>query len=106
MNRSKKNVPLRPKKKITNTDECKTKRVDDQRWRKNKLSYLERIDMIRAMQISDASRAAEIHVFGWRSAYRGIISDDFLFNKMIVSKRVSYFENSVRNQKVMCSMME
>ena len=32
------------------------------------------------------------------SAYRGILSDDFLFNKMIVSKRVSYFENSVRNQ--------
>ena len=32
--------------------------------------------MIRAMEISDIPRVAEIHVFGWRSAFRGIISDE------------------------------
>ena len=54
--------------------------------------------MIRAMLISDVPRVAEIHVFGWRSAYRGIVSDDFLFNKMLVSKRINSFENAIRNQ--------
>jgi ribosomal protein S18 acetylase RimI-like enzyme len=56
------------------------------------------MNMIRVMQISDVSRVAEIHVFGWRSAYRGIVSDEFLFNKMIVSNRIKWFENAVRNQ--------
>jgi len=55
------------------------------------------MDMIRAIQISDAPRAAEIHVFGWRSAYRGIVSDEFLFNKMIVLERLSGFENAIRD---------
>ena len=53
--------------------------------------------MIRIMELSDIPRAAEIHVFGWRSAYKKIISDDFLFNKMLVSKRISHFDNAVRN---------
>ena len=53
--------------------------------------------MIRAMTLSDVPRVAEIHVFGWRSAYRGFISDDFLFNKMLVSKRINAFDNAVRN---------
>ena len=53
--------------------------------------------MIRAMVLSDVPRVAEIHVFGWRSAYRGFISDDFLFKKMLVSKRIDVFDNSVRN---------
>ena len=53
--------------------------------------------MIRAMKISDAPRAAEIHVFGWRSSYKGFISNEFLFNNMIVSERVRFFENAVRS---------
>ena len=53
--------------------------------------------MIRAIQISDVPRAAEIHVFGWRSAYRGIVSDKFLFTKMIVAERLGVFENAVLN---------
>ena len=53
--------------------------------------------MIRAMALSDVSRVAEIHVFGWRDAYRGFISDDFLFKSMLVSKRIDVFDNSVRN---------
>jgi ribosomal protein S18 acetylase RimI-like enzyme len=55
------------------------------------------INMIRLMQITDVPRVAEIHVFGWRSAYRGIVSDEFLFNKMIVSQRMISFENAVNN---------
>ncbi|MCL2120703.1 MAG: GNAT family N-acetyltransferase [Clostridiales bacterium] len=42
-------------------------------------------------------RVAEIHVFGWRDAYREIISDDYLFNTMLVSKRMKYFEEAVVN---------
>ena len=53
--------------------------------------------MIRTMALSDVPRVAEIHVFGWRDAYRGIISDDYLFNKMLVSKRIKYFEDAVNN---------
>jgi len=53
--------------------------------------------MIRAIQISDVPRAAEIHVFGWRGAYRGIVSDEFLFNKMIVAKQLEIFKNAVLN---------
>jgi len=53
--------------------------------------------MIRPMELSDVNRAAEIHVFGWRSAYRGIVSDSFLFNEMLVSKRIGGFYNAVCN---------
>ena len=53
--------------------------------------------MIRTMEITDLPRVAEIHVFGWRSAYRGIISDEYLFNKMLVSRRMSSFESAVKN---------
>ena len=51
--------------------------------------------MIRKMTVEDAPRVAEIHVFSWREAYRGIISDDFLFNKIRVAKRQEYFENAM-----------
>jgi len=47
--------------------------------------------MIRPMGLTDIPRKAEIHVFGWRSAYRGIISDEFLFTKMLVSKQIERF---------------
>jgi len=40
------------------------------------------------MQLSDISRVAEIHTFGWRYAYRGIVSDEHLFNVMSVTKRI------------------
>ena len=53
--------------------------------------------MIRPMQISDIPRVAEIHVFGWRCAYRGIVSDEHLFNKMLVSKRMERFSESLQN---------
>ena len=53
--------------------------------------------MIRPMQISDIPRVAEIHVFGWRCAYRGIVSDEHLFNTLLVSKRMERFEEHLRN---------
>jgi len=53
--------------------------------------------MIRAMKLSDIPRVAEIHVFGWRSAYRGIVSDEFLFNEFLVSKRMAKFEQSLKD---------
>ena len=51
--------------------------------------------MIRKMELPDINRVAEIHVFGWRSAYRAFISDDFLFNKITVSKSMRNFENAI-----------
>ena len=47
------------------------------------------------MKISDVPRVSEIHVFAWRSAYRGIISDEILFNQRLVSKSMERFNNSV-----------
>ena len=54
------------------------------------------IIVIRPMQLSDVPRVAEIHVFGWRCAYRGIVSDEHLFNTLLVSKRMERFEESLR----------
>jgi len=51
------------------------------------------------MQLSDVPRAAEIHVFGWRCAYRGIVPDEHLFNVMSVAKRSERFEAILRDQK-------
>ena len=53
---------------------------------------------IRPLQLSDAPRIAEILVFAWRSAYRGIISDDILFNERLVSNRIPRFEDAARNK--------
>ena len=48
--------------------------------------------MIRPMQASDIPRVAEIRVFGWRYAYRGIISDEHLFNELLVTKQIARLE--------------
>ena len=53
--------------------------------------------MVRAMEVSDIPRVAEIHVFGWRCAYGGIISDEFLFTKMLVASRITRFESYIRD---------
>ena len=53
--------------------------------------------MIRPIAISDISRAAEIHVFAWRSAYRGIISDEYLFKTRSVAGSLKRFEDTVRD---------
>ena len=43
--------------------------------------------MIRKAELEDSSRIADIQVFGWRNAYRGIIDDFILFNKLNIEKK-------------------
>jgi ribosomal protein S18 acetylase RimI-like enzyme len=43
--------------------------------------------MIRKAVVEDAGRLAEMHIGGWRHAYRGIIADAFLFGKLDVCRR-------------------
>ncbi|SLM18451.1 conserved hypothetical protein [uncultured spirochete] len=43
--------------------------------------------MIRKATVNDASRIAEIQIFGWRNAYRGIIDDKILFAKLNIEKK-------------------
>ena len=51
--------------------------------------------MIRRAQIEDANRLAEIHIFGWRAAYREIVSDQYLFSKLSVIKRAESFRKVI-----------
>ena len=55
--------------------------------------------MIRIANIEDSSRMAEIHVFGWRCAYKDFISLDHLYNKFTVKIREEKFREylSVKN---------
>ena len=55
--------------------------------------------MIRQAEIKDASRIVEIHIFGWRCAYRGIISDDYLFTTLSVAQRIKPFEKVLEEHK-------
>ncbi len=50
--------------------------------------------MIRKATIEDAPRIAEIHIFGWRSAYRGILPDEYLFSGLSVCKRAISLEKA------------
>ena len=50
--------------------------------------------MIRPMKLSDVPRVAEIHIFGWRSAFRGIVPDEVLFGRMSVQRSMERFEDS------------
>lgn len=51
--------------------------------------------MHRRAQLDDAGRIAEIHVFGWRCAYRGIVTDDVLFGKMRVAASAERWRKSL-----------
>ena len=51
--------------------------------------------MIRPMKRTDVPRVAEIHVFGWRSAFRGIVPDEVLFGRMSVQRSIKRFEDSL-----------
>ena len=55
-------------------------------------------EMIRPMQKSDIPRVAEIVVFGWRSAYRGIVSDEHLFKERLVSTQIAKYEERMDNE--------
>ena len=56
--------------------------------------------MIREANINDCSRMAEIHVFGWRCAYKGFISIEYLINKMTVKKREDAFIQYLSNIEI------
>ena len=51
--------------------------------------------MIRVMELADIPRVAEIHVFGWRTAFRGIVSDEILFGRMSVARSMKRFEGAL-----------
>ena len=56
--------------------------------------------MIREAHINDCPRMAEIHVFGWRSAFKGFISGEYLINKMTVKTREESFRQYLLNTEV------
>ena len=62
--------------------------------------------MIRNAKIEDSSRIAEIHVFGWRCAYKEFISLEHLYNKFTVKIREEKFieylsdKNNIENNYV------
>jgi len=45
--------------------------------------------MIRKATKDDASRVAEIHVFGWRAAYGDIVAEGYLFGRLSVARRAA-----------------
>jgi ribosomal protein S18 acetylase RimI-like enzyme len=47
------------------------------------------------MEESDVERVAEIHVSAWRNAFFGILSNDFLFNRLRVQSRVEIYRKSL-----------
>ncbi|OGR42657.1 MAG: hypothetical protein A2X35_01525 [Elusimicrobia bacterium GWA2_61_42] len=51
--------------------------------------------MVRKAKIEDAERLAEIHIFGWRNAYRKILTDKFLFDELRVCRRAEGFKKVV-----------
>jgi len=51
--------------------------------------------MIRNAETDDASRLAEIHICGWRYAYRGIISDYELFTQRQISKSIESMKRKI-----------
>jgi len=55
--------------------------------------------MVRKAAVDDVARIAEIHVTGWRFAYRHLISEEFLFKTMNVPQRIAAFTKSIEEQK-------
>lgn len=53
--------------------------------------------MVRPIALSDIPRAAEVHVFAWRSTLRGVISDQFLFGNLLVINSISRFTDNFNN---------
>jgi GNAT superfamily N-acetyltransferase len=54
--------------------------------------------MIRKAILEDCPRIAEIHVFGWRCAYKEFISIEYLINKMTVKGREEKFIEYLSNK--------
>ncbi|MGL4610904.1 MAG: GNAT family N-acetyltransferase [Trueperaceae bacterium] len=54
--------------------------------------------MIRSATLSDARAIAEVHVKSWQSAYRGLLSEDFLEN-LSVDRREEIWRNGIQNSQ-------
>lgn len=50
---------------------------------------------IRNAELSDAEKIASIHAESWRSAYRGILSDEFL-DGAVWNERLSHWQKKIR----------
>jgi ribosomal protein S18 acetylase RimI-like enzyme len=55
--------------------------------------------MIRKADIDDSSRIADIQIFGWRNAYRGIIDDEILFKRLNIEKKSQMIKNVLEEGK-------
>ena len=55
--------------------------------------------MIRKAETKDSSRIADIQIFGWRYAYRRIISDVVLFSKLNIEKKSQKVRESIEENK-------
>ncbi|MEN6382434.1 MAG: GNAT family N-acetyltransferase [Rectinema sp.] len=53
--------------------------------------------MIRKSRPEDASRMADIQVFGWRYAYRTIVDDRILFSKLNIEKKAQSIRKTIEN---------
>ena len=54
--------------------------------------------MIRKLEKRDVCRVAEIQVFGWRSAYRGILPDEYLYVERTVEKLLPFWYAKVESK--------
>jgi len=52
--------------------------------------------MIRKMDLADVPRVAEVWMFSWRNAFRGIISDEDLFKGRLVVDGITMFEETLK----------
>ena len=55
--------------------------------------------MVRKATIDDVNRIAEINVMGWRFTYRNLITEEFLFKTMDISKRIISFKKAIEELK-------
>ena len=55
--------------------------------------------MIRKLEPEDIGRVAEIHVFAWRTTYRFLIDDSYLFCKLSVEKSRKSFERILSDKQ-------
>jgi len=51
--------------------------------------------MIRKANSNESSRIADIQIFGWRNAYRGIIDDEILFKRLNIEKKSQMVRNVI-----------
>ncbi len=54
--------------------------------------------MIRKAEAKDASRIAEVHIFAWRTEYKEIIAESYLYNEISVSGRIKDYIDRKENE--------